>query len=98
MTRNEISQVVISTFNQVIVDNEKTFMGLANENTLIMGVDSPFDSIDLVSFIVALEQTLEDEWSISLTLADERAMSQVDSPFKSIGSIIDYIEVLKNEL
>jgi acyl carrier protein len=59
--------------------------------------DSPFDSVDLVTFIVALEQTLEDDHNISITLADDRALGQAISPFKNIGTISDYIEQLVNE-
>lgn len=98
MTRREITQIVLSTFNQVISDNKKTFTGTVDESTTIMGADSPFDSIDLVSFIVGIEQTMEDDYAVSITLADDRAMSQKVSPFKSIGSIINYIEVLLTEV
>jgi acyl carrier protein len=97
MTREEINQVVISTFKQVAQDNEKPLDGEPNSGTAIMGQDSPFDSVDLVTFIVALEQTLEDDWNASIILADDRAMSQAVSPFKTIGSISDYIEMLIKE-
>ncbi len=97
MTQEEIKQVVLSTFKQVIQDTEKTYEGTIDENTPIMGPDSPFDSVDLVTFIVAIEQVLEDDWNISVTLADDRAMSQEASPFKNIGSISSYIGILVNE-
>lgn len=97
MTRGEINQVVVNTFKQVISDNEKSMEGNPDQTTPIMGVDSPFDSVDLVTFIVALEQTLEDDWNVSVILADDRAMSQEISPFKTIGTISDYIEKLVNE-
>jgi acyl carrier protein len=97
MTREEINQVVLNTFKQVIRDNEKSMEREPDETTPIMGADSPFDSVDLVTFIVALEQVLEDDWNISVILADDRAMSQEVSPFKSIGSISNYIEKLVNE-
>ena len=51
----------------------------------------------LVSFIVVVEQNIDDEFSVSLTLADERAMSQKNSPFRTLGSLIDYIEILLKE-
>lgn len=97
MTREEIDQVVLSTFKQVAKDNEKSFDCEPTNDTAIMGPDSPFDSVDLVTFIVALEQTLEDDWNTSIILADDRAMSQEVSPFKTIGSISDYIEMLIKE-
>jgi acyl carrier protein len=97
MTRAEIDQLVTGTFKQVIHDNDKPIAAEPSASTPIMGPDSPFDSVDLVTFIVALEQALEDDWNVSIILADDRAMSQTVSPFKSIGSISDYIEMLINE-
>jgi acyl carrier protein len=97
MTREAINQLVLDTFKQVIRDSEKTFAKDPDTNTAIMGTDSPFDSVDLVTFIVALEQALEDDHNISITLADDRALGQAVSPFKNIGTISDYIEQLVNE-
>lgn len=94
MTREEINRFVLDTFKQVINDTDKSIEVEPDGTTALMGPNSPFDSIDLVTFIVALEQTLEDDWNVSIILADDRAMSQTVSPFKSIGSISDYIEML----
>lgn len=97
MTKIEIEQAVIASFKQVITNNGKSCDGTVDTNTPIMGSESPFDSIDLVTFIVALEQMIEDDWLFSVTLADDRAMSQTISPFKTIGTISDYIELLIKE-
>lgn len=97
MTKIEIEQAVITVFQQVITNSGKLYDGTVDTNTPIMGSESPFDSIDLVTFIVALEQMIEDDWSFSVTLADDRAMSQTVSPFKTIGTISGYIEVLIKE-
>ena len=97
MTREKINEVVLQSFQQIVRENEKSYDGIVDDNTAIMGSHSPFDSVDLVTFIVTLEQTLEDEWGVSITLADDRAMGQEVSPFKSIGSITDYIEILISE-
>ncbi|NCI49036.1 hypothetical protein GWC95_03825 [Sediminibacterium roseum] len=97
MTRAEINDIVIATFKRVINDSDKTIDSEPTPDTAIMGSESIFDSVDLVTFIVALEQTLEDDHNISITLADDRALGQAVSPFKSIGTIRDYIEVLVNE-
>lgn len=97
MTRAEINEMVLATFMQVFNDSDKTIDIEPNADTPIMGSDSPFDSVDLVTFIVALEQTLEDDHNVSITLADDRALGQAVSPFKSIGTISDYIEMLVNE-
>jgi hypothetical protein len=97
MTKIEIQKAVISVFDQIVINSDKSYNGIIDEHTPIMGAESPFDSIDLVTFIVTLEQMIEDDWSLLLTLADDRAMSQSISPFKTIGTICDYIELLIKE-
>ena len=64
---------------------------------MIYGDNSPLDSLALVSLIVAVEQNIEDKFDISITLADERAMSLENSPFRTVGSLADYIEALLKE-
>lgn len=50
------------------------------------------DSLGLVRFITGSEEKISDTFGIDIVLADEKAMSQVSSPFVSIGSLADYIE------
>lgn len=61
--------------------------------TVIYGKESKLDSLGLINLIVAIEQNIEDEFNISLTLADERAMSQKQSPFSTVETLADYIEM-----
>lgn len=61
------------------------------EETRLIGQGAILDSLGLVSLIVEVEQRLSDELGIHLILADERAMSQKRSPFRSIGALADYI-------
>ncbi|MCB0722460.1 MAG: acyl carrier protein [Ignavibacteriae bacterium] len=67
------------------------------EDTPLYGKEGNLDSIALVNLIVAVETSVEDEFEKSITLADERAMSQESSPFKTIGSLADYVIQLINE-
>ena len=48
------------------------------------GGESNLDSLGLVSLIVGLEQNIEDELEKTISLADEKAMSQNSSPFKTL--------------
>ena len=68
-----------------------------NSDSIIYGDNSPLDSLALVSLIVAVEQSMEDEFGITITLADERAMSLDNSPFRSVASLAGYIEELLEE-
>jgi len=65
--------------------------------TRLFGRHSKLDSLGLVSLVVAVEESLQDRLGVSVTLADERAMSQRRSPFLSVHSLADYIEHLLQE-
>lgn len=58
----------------------------------LFGGEGVLDSIALVTLIVAIEQALEDELDVVLTLADEKAMSQQRSPFQTVETLASYIQ------
>jgi acyl carrier protein len=62
--------------------------------TVLFGKDGKLDSLGLVNLIVATEQRIEEAFGVAVTLADERAMSQQHSPFRTIGSLADYAATL----
>src|SRR5207248_11294823 len=62
--------------------------------TRLVGPQSVLDSMHLVSLIVAIEREVEDTFSLTLTLADERALSMTESPFRSMQSLADYVGLL----
>ena len=68
-----------------------------SNNTALFGSGSKLDSLDLINLVVAVEQNIEDEFDDTITLADGRAMSQETSPFRTVGTLTDYIEMLLGE-
>jgi hypothetical protein len=62
--------------------------------TRLLGSQSVLDSMQLVSLIITIERELEDTFGVAPTLANERALSMNESPFRSIQSLADYIGVL----
>jgi D-alanine--poly(phosphoribitol) ligase subunit 2 len=67
-------------------------------DTPLYGSSSALDSLELVNFIVAAEQKIDAAFGTSIVLADDRALSQDPSPFRSLGALADYVEVLLKEL
>ncbi len=65
--------------------------GETGRDTVIVGQGAVLDSIGVVSLIVDIEQRLEMEHSISVTLASERAMSQRSSPFRTAGLLAEHV-------
>lgn len=52
---------------------------------------SVLDSIQFVSLIVAIEREIDDAFGVALVLANDSAMSQSRSPFRTVGSLAEYI-------
>jgi acyl carrier protein len=63
-------------------------------DTPLFGKSGKIDSLGLVRFIVSVEQKIEENFGDSIMLADEKAFAQKVSPFKTLGSFINYIFML----
>lgn len=61
------------------------------EDTFLIGQGAVLDSMGLVTAILEIEQRLTDEHAVTVVLADERAMSHKNSPFRSVRSLCDYV-------
>lgn len=68
-----------------------------SSDTVLFGEFGRLDSLGLVRLIVATEEKIEEELGITIRIADERAMSDQRSPFKTVGSLIDYVSLLLSE-
>jgi acyl carrier protein len=89
----KIEEIVFSTLNEVLENNDLEVDDISVK-TRLFGSDGILDSIGIVMLITELEEVLEDELSLEITLADDRAMSQKTSPFRNVGTLIQYIEKL----
>ena len=63
----------------------------------LYGDGGNLDSMDLVGFIVDIEQNVGSKFGKSISLANEKSLSQTNSPFRTIESLIAYVTSLLNE-
>jgi acyl carrier protein len=66
-------------------------------DAVLYGKTGKLESIDVVSFIMEVEDQIKAEFGVSLTIADDRAMSQQNSPFLTLGTLTEYLDQLLNE-
>jgi acyl carrier protein len=97
LNRDTIANLVMSSLYEVFSQKDQPLPDLANGSVNLIGLQAVLDSLGLVTLIVDLEQRLEEEYGLSLTLVDEHAMSQRSSPFRTPQSLIDYICLLIEE-
>jgi|ETNmetMinimDraft_27_1059897.scaffolds.fasta_scaffold87923_2 acyl carrier protein len=91
---HKISELINLSINQLNDQGGGNYLiGTSPEDDLFGG-NSPLDSLGLVSFLVILEQNIQDTFEKSITIADEKALSFKNSPFKKIGTLADYISTL----
>ena len=97
--RDKIVEIIHQTMDEVNRDfeldgNAKLHGG---KEAVLYGKGSTIDSMTLVSFIVAVEENIRRELGLTVTLANEKAMSMERSPFRTLDSMIDYIMGLVGE-
>jgi acyl carrier protein len=64
--------------------------GELNSETRLYGKDGLLDSMALVSLVMSLEQEIAEKFGVEISLADDKALSQKNSPFRTIGSLVTY--------
>ncbi|MCS6886905.1 hypothetical protein [Chloroflexus sp.] len=97
VSRTDLAHLVIASLREVLEQSGRPSPATIDENTLLFGKGALLDSLALVTMVVDLEQRLEEEHGLILTLADDRAMSQRNSPFRSVGALVTYLEQLIHE-
>ena len=58
----------------------------------LIGKDARVDSLGLVNLIVLVEEKIQQRFGVGITLVDERAMSLSKSPFRTLGSLAEFVE------
>ena len=89
--QEKIKDIIFDAVDEVNEQLEKANRIEKSPDTVLFGKEGKLDSLGLVTLLVAIEQRLEDEFDTSITIADEKAMSQKRSPFYSIKTLSDYI-------
>lgn len=88
--KDQITEMVISVAREIDEDHKISSDGDLDAETRLFGAGSILDSLGLVTLIVELEQAIQDRFRVAVSLADEKALSQTRSPFRTIGTLAEY--------
>lgn len=83
--------VVKAALHDLLTQNGDEIPTPFDESVVLVGKDAVIDSLGVVSLIVEIEQLLETEHDASITLANDRAMSERNSPFRTVGVLADHV-------
>lgn len=96
LTRDAALRLVLARLALLGQELGKPALAQADEQTRLFGEASPLDSIGLVTLMADLEEDIHRATGRRVTIADERAMSRLTSPFRRVGLLADHIVEILN--
>jgi len=94
-TKNEIIEIIFKSIDEINQQNDTHLAKAANAT--LFGRESDLDSLGLVNLITSIEENIEELTGKYIPIVDERAFSLELSPFKTVETLANYIEVLLHE-
>ncbi len=96
---DKIIQAIYAAIDEVNpqLEDEKRIRTKSLATPLFGGESGMLDSLSLVTLCVSIEEKIEDKFQIPIMITDERALSQKRSPFLTIKTLSDYLQLLLSE-
>jgi acyl carrier protein len=91
IARNAAYEIVVVSLKEVFEQTGAPAPEVIGEDTVLVGNDAVLDSLGVVQLIVEVEQRVEQAHGISVTLANDKAMSARNSPFRTVGVLADHV-------
>lgn len=91
IARKDAYEIVLESLNEVFAQIGATPPDSIGEETVLVGTDAVLDSLGVVQLIVEVEQRVESVHGVSVTLANDKAMSARNSPFRTVGVLADHV-------
>jgi len=91
MEQATAKEVVLRALNEVFTQTGLPAPDELSDDSVLVGTDAVIDSLGVVSLIVEIEQIVETEHGVSVILANEKAMSAKNSPFRTIGVLAEHL-------
>lgn len=87
--KEQIISIIYDAIDEINVMNDLSIE--KNLESRLFGSEGSLDSFGLVNLIVLIEESVNEKFECSITLADEKAMSLKRSPFRTVDSLANYI-------
>jgi acyl carrier protein len=91
LNASEIQELVLHAVRNINMARKPEAQLDPSPTAKLFGGGSPLDSLGLVSLLIDIEEALQDRGQ-NVSLSDARAMSQARSPFRSVDSLVAYIQ------
>lgn len=89
--RENVLEVIFDAVDNLNRQRAKDQKLPKSTKTVLMGENGSLDSLGLVNLIVAVEEKIEEQFTTSVVLSDQSLILSTTSPFRTIGTLADYI-------
>ena len=90
----QLERIVTGALRDLAKDMPKIQLAEVNLDTPLYGSRGCLDSLALVSLIAEIEQRVSEELGKDVVLASDVAVSLRRSPFRTVGSLVEYLATL----
>ncbi len=97
MNRDQIIQWIYNVIDETNeqLDNKQRLSKTLD--TVLIGEGGKLDSLGLINFIVGLEQLVQEQAGVTITLADQMLDASQTSPLRTVDSLATHIASLIRE-
>lgn len=93
--KSKIIEIIYENIDEI---NEQNGINIPKDiNARLFGRESELDSLGLVNLIINIEEKVNEVYNTSITIANEKAMSQKNSPFRTVETLAEYVDLLIKE-
>jgi hypothetical protein len=93
LSTNQIQAIVLDALKRTNLARDESHQLDVSPTAVLYGPESTLDSLSLVTLLIDIEEALLDAGH-EVSLSDERAMSQQQSPFRDVPTLVAYIDNL----
>ena len=99
MDRISILQLIVDVLRETLATqaNRADITDIGEDLSLI-GASALLDSMAFVMLTAGIEQQLSEKHNLCVTIVNEKAMSMRHSPFRTVGTLTDYVFQLTQEV
>lgn len=66
-------------------------------DAILYGASGVLESLDFVTFIMEIEEQIQEEFGVDLMITDENLLSKEKSPFSTLGTLTEYLSKVLEE-
>ncbi|WP_372002018.1 hypothetical protein P7L74_08265 [Tistrella mobilis] len=86
-----IRDMILATLAEVNEEREEPFDLAPGPALILYGSGGVFDSMGLVNFLTTVEEKLDDDFGVTVSLTSEKAVSRKVSPFASVEALTAFV-------